>query len=74
MLHGRTTQGLRLITAFEGRDHTPPGVVFGEFHDFPRYPVIITVQQVELTHIIVEVGIETGRHQYQLRSEQVQGR
>jgi len=28
MLHGSTTQGLRLITAFEGRDHTPTGMAF----------------------------------------------
>lgn len=74
MLHGRAPQRLWLVSAFEGGYHTPLGMAFGDLHDFPRYPVVIAVQQVDLSHIVVGVSVETGRDQYHLWFETVQGR
>lgn len=74
MLHGSTPQRHRLVSAFQGGYHTPLGMAFGDLHDFPRYPVVIAVQQVKLPHIILDVRVETGRDQQHLWFEAVQGR
>jgi hypothetical protein len=68
------TRGTQFIATFQGGNHTPACILCSHLDDFARYPVIIAVRQVELTHAILEMLIKPGRHQDDFRPEAAQCR
>src|SRR4051812_24476854 len=67
-------QRLQVIASFERRDDTTIGIALRHIDDLPRYPGIVAFRQCQRRHVIIPMGIETGRDKQHLRCEPMQGR
>ena len=57
----RARQGVEVVAAFQHRDNTAAAAPLGDFHQAPRYPGIVSLDQIEIAERIAVVGVEAGR-------------
>src|SRR5208337_4052404 len=65
----RARQGVEVVAAFQHRDDAAAAVPLSDFHQAPRHPGIVRLDEIEVTEGIEAVGIEARRDDDEIRRE-----
>src|SRR5271166_846775 len=65
----RARQGVEVVAAFQHRDDAAAAAPLSDFHQAPRHPGIVRLDEIEVAERIAAVGIEARRDDDEIRRE-----
>ncbi len=65
----RAHQGVKVVTAFQHRGDAAAAAPLGDFHQAPRHPDIVRLDQIEVAERIAAVAVKAGRDDNEIGRE-----